>query len=100
MRILLPLLLVFVVGCGSRNPLLGEWVSADKPGASLKVTDHEFIYREKEQTETNQYKWDSPTQITLTRKGLSGVSMSFKVQIMGNTLKLATENGTRVFRRK
>jgi hypothetical protein len=100
MRNLLPLLLVFALGCGSGNSLLGEWVGVDKPGTSLKVTDREMIYRDKEKTETSRYKWDSPTQITVTPAGMDDVTMSFKVQLRGNSLTLAHENGTRTFRRK
>jgi hypothetical protein len=101
MRKPLPLLIALVCGCGqsSGNPLLGDWVGLDDPSTPLTVTQREFVYREKGRTETNQYTMNSPTQVTLTRKGESA-SIRFKVEITGNALKLVADNGTRTFRRQ
>jgi hypothetical protein len=99
MKKLLPLVFVLACGCGSSssNPLLGDWLAVDEPGSALRVTDREMIYMKNGKTETNRYSMVSPTEVTLFREG---ESMTFKVEVTANSLKMQAPNGTRTFKRK
>ena len=99
MKHLLSLVVALAVGCGgsSNNPLLGDWVGVDVANSTLRVTGSKMIHTVNGKTETNQYKWVSPHEITLAREG---VSVTFRVEVTGTSLKLAASNGTRRFKRK
>jgi hypothetical protein len=99
MKQLRSLLVVLAFGCGgsNNNSILGDWVGVDQSNSTLRVTESEMIHAANGKTETNQYKWVSPHEITVSREG---ESMTFRVEVTGSRLKLATANGTRTFKRK
>ena len=100
--VLLPLILMFLVGCSGSSTnagLLGEWADLDEPGARLVITGEELIHKSRKGSEVNQYRAISANRIVVFRKGDSDVSVTFKVELATNSLKLIAANGTRRFKR-